>query len=69
MRKDTWASSEGVARFWGSLNHLYGGSSSRLPLANHLALSGSASICGLTQGPPGCACASFSQDGFQRVGL
>ena len=33
--------------FGGPLNHLYGGSPSGLPLANHLALSGS----GLTQGP------------------
>ena len=33
------------------------------PLAIHLALSGSESIFGLTQGPLLCAHASFSQDG------
>ena len=44
--------------FGGGLNHLYGGSPSRLPLPNHLASSG----FGLTQGL--CAGASFSQDGF-----
>ena len=47
----------------------YGGSSSRFLLANQLALSGSESISGLTQGPPLCARVSFSQDGFQRKGL
>ena len=38
-------------------------------LATHLAVSGSGSMSGLTQGPPLCACASFSQDGFQHRGF
>ena len=36
--------------FGGDLNHLYGCSTSGLPLANHLALSGLESIFGLTLG-------------------
>ena len=39
------------------------------PLAIHLAFSGSESIFGLTQGSGLCACASFSQDGFQHKGF
>ena len=46
--------------FGSGLNHLYGGSPSRVPLANHLASSGFVK----TQDPPLCACASFNQDGF-----
>ena len=38
----------------GGLNHLYGGSPSRLLLANCLALSGLEPTFGLTQGPPLC---------------
>lgn len=38
-------------------------------LASHLALSGSRSIPGWTQGPAGCAHASFSQGGFQHEGV
>ena len=41
--------------FEGGLNHLCGGSSFGLPLANHLALSGLESTFGLTQDPPLCA--------------
>ena len=40
------------------------GISSRFPMANHLALPGSESIFGLSQGPPMCMCVSLSQDGF-----
>ena len=62
---DTRAGSEKQSHPRGSLNHyLYGGISSGFPLANHLALPGSESIFGLSQGPPLCACASLSQDGF-----
>ena len=46
--------------FGGGLNHLYGDSASRLPLANHLALSGLEPTFDLTQGPP------FSQDVFYQ---
>ena len=52
--------------FWGELNHLYGGNSSRFPLVNHLALYGFESIFVLALGPPLCAHTSFSRDGFQR---
>ena len=45
------------------------GSSSRFPLASHLALADPESICNLTQGPPLCACIFFSQDGFQSKGF
>ena len=38
---------------WSGLNQLYGSSSCRFPLTNHLVLSGFESIFGLTQGPPG----------------
>ena len=65
----TQVGSEKELNLWGSLNHLYGDSSSGFPLANHLALPGSESIFGLTQGPPLCACAFLSQDGFQRKGF
>lgn len=48
----------------GLLNHLYGGSPHRLPLASGLALwSGIEPIFDLTQGPL-CAHTFFSQDGF-----
>ena len=40
------------------------GISSKFPLTNHLALPGSESVFGISQGPPMCACASLSQDGF-----
>ena len=42
--------------FGGHLNHLYGGSFSKLPLANHLALSELEPTFVLTQGPPLCTC-------------
>ena len=45
--------------FGGGLNHH---SSSRLPLANHLALSGLESIFGLARAPPLCVHTSFSQE-------
>ena len=48
--------------FGGSLNYLYGGSSSGFPLARHFALS--ESIFDLTQGPPLCVHSSFNHDGF-----
>lgn len=37
-----------------SLNHLYGGISSRFPLASYLALGDSESVLGLPQGSPLC---------------
>ena len=43
--------------------------SSRFPLANHFDLPGSESVFGVSQGPPMCACASLSQDGFYQRGL
>ena len=45
------------------------GSFSGFPLANHLASSGSESHSGFSHGPPMCAHASPSQDGFQGGGL
>ena len=60
----TQAGSETELRPHGSLNLLIWGIASGFPLANHLALPGSESVFGLSQGPPMCAWASFSQDGF-----
>ena len=60
---DTQAGSEKESCPRGSLNHIWG-ISSRFPLASHLALPGSESELGLSQGPPMCAHASLSQDGF-----
>ena len=54
--------------FGGGLNHLHGDSPSRILLANHLALSGSESIFGLTRALP-CVYTSVSQDGVQLKGL
>lgn len=54
---------ECAMHFGGGLNHLYE-AGSVFPLANHFAPSWLESLFGLTQGPPLCACASFSQDGF-----
>ena len=51
-----------VAPSWSSESHL-SGMSSGFPLANHLALPGSKSVIGVSQGPPLCACAPLSQDG------
>ena len=48
----------------GGLNYFYGGISSEFPLTNHLALPGSESVFGISQGPPMCPCASLSQAGF-----
>ena len=48
-RKHGQALRERAMSFWGGLNHLYGGSSSGFPLANHLALSGFESGSGLTR--------------------
>ena len=71
QREDTCTESMGglrererVTLLWRDLSHLYEGSSSRFPLANHLALSGLEPVFGLTQGLSLCAQASFSQDGF-----
>ena len=47
----------------------YMGISSAFLLANHLALPGSESIFGLSQGPPMCVCTSLSQVGFYWRGL
>ena len=68
--RHTRAGSEKESRLCGSLNHLYGGNSSGFPLADHLALPGSVSIFGLSQGPPLCVHASFSQmdsKGFWKI--
>ena len=51
MYIDTW-------RPHGSLNYLYGGISSRFPLANHFALPGSESVFSLS---PMCVCVSLNQ--------
>lgn len=40
-----------------------------LPLVNHLALSGSGPIFGLTQDASLCVCIFFSQDRFKHKGL
>ena len=37
---------------------------SGFPLTNHLALPGSESVFGISQGPPLCACTSLSQHGL-----
>ena len=54
---------------WRWLNHFYGGGPSGLPPTNHLASPGFVPTPGLPQGPPLCAGASFSQDGFYRWGF
>ena len=54
---------ERVAPAW-LFESLLWGISSGFPLASRLALPGSESVFGRTQGPPLCACASLSQDGF-----
>ena len=46
------------------LNHFLGAFFSRFPLANYLALTSFESEFVITQGPPMCARASFSRDGF-----
>ena len=62
---DKWAGSERerAVPSW-SFESLMWGISSGLNLANHLALPHSESVFGLSQGPPMCARASLSQDGF-----
>ena len=59
---------ERVTHSW-QFESLLWGISSRFPLTNHVALPGSESIFGISQGPPLCACVSLSQDGFQQRGL
>ena len=63
MWMDTWADSERAMPSWQSESLLWG-ISSGFPLTNHLALPGSESVFGTSQGPPMCAHASLSQDGF-----
>ena len=46
------------------IESLLWGISPGFPLTNHLALPGSESVFGISQGPPMCACASLSQGGF-----
>ena len=62
QKKLRWAQREGKNSmcFGGGSNHSYGDHPSGLPLANHLASSGLESIFVLIQGPPLCACTSFS---------
>ena len=64
--RHTWVGSEREPHL--SLNHLYG---AVLPgfLWPVILLRLTPSTCDLTQGPPLWACASFSQDGFQRKGF
>ena len=45
------------------------GNSFRFSLTSYLALPGSESLFGLTQGPPLRVCTSFSQNGFQHKGF
>ena len=59
---------ERVAPLW-KFESLLWGISSGFPLTNYLALPGSESVFGILQGPPLCACAFLSQDGFQQRGL
>ena len=54
---------ERVAPLW-QFESLLWGISSGFPLTNHLALSGSESAFGISQGLPMCASASLSQDGL-----
>lgn len=58
VNRHTWAG------FERELRSLIWGTSPGFPLANHLALLGSESIFGITQGPPLCARESLSQDGL-----
>ena len=51
---DTWAGSERVMPYL-QFESLYGVFFPRFPLASHLALSGSESVFGVSQGPPMCA--------------
>ena len=54
---------------WRWLKSLVWGSPAGLPLAHYLVSSGLEPTFGLTWGPPLCACASFSQDGFYPQGF
>ena len=60
--RDREKEKESPVCFGGGLNDFFGGSPSRLPLANHLALSDLESTFSQTQGPPLCVPTSFSQD-------
>ena len=68
VNRHTQAGSERVTPSW-QFESLTWGISSGFPLANHVALPGSEFVFGLSQGPHLCACASLSQDGFQRRSL
>ena len=63
MDRHTGGLRERVTPSWW-FESLIWGISSGFPLANHLTLLGSVSLFGLSQGPPMCAHASLSQDGF-----
>ena len=52
-----------------TLESLFGAFFSRFPLANYLALTSFESEFVIIQDPSMCACASFSQHGFQQRGL
>ena len=60
---DTRVGSERVVPLW-LFESLLWDISSRSLLASHLALAGSESVFGISQGPPMCVHASLSQDGF-----
>ena len=63
MDRHTGGLRKRVTPSWQS-ESLLRGISSRFPLTNHLALPGSESVFGLSQGPPLCVITSLSQDGF-----
>ena len=63
MDRHTGGLRERVVPSW-SFESLIWGISSRFLLASHLALPGSESRFGLSQGPSLCARASLSQNGF-----
>ena len=62
----TWG--ERVVPLW-QLESLLWGISSGFPLVNHFDLPGSLSIFSISQNPPMCAHASFSQGGSYQKGL
>ena len=62
MDRHTGGLIERVTPFW--FESLLWGISSGFPLTSHLALPGSESVFGVSQGPPLCVCTSLSQDGF-----
>lgn len=60
---DTQMCSERELSSHGCLNLLWG-FSSKFPLTNHLALSGSESVVGISQDPSMHECTFLSQDGY-----